>query len=365
MQTADAIPRRIKFDSCNDFQKDLKDRVQRYFRITRRSPRDCPRMYLKTAIICAWFLASYTLLVFAAAAWWQAVPLAMSLGLSMAAIGFNIGHDGGHMAFSSRRWINKAAATSLDVLGGSSFLWAHKHNTLHHTYANITGHDVDLDAGPLVRMSPHQKRFRYHRLQHLYTWVLYCFLPVKWHLLDDFRDVARGRLGDYRFARPKGWDLGVFIGGKVIFFTLAFVVPALLHPIPVVILIYLLACGVQGLVMSVVFQLAHVVGEAEFPVPDSTSGRVPSQWAIHQVETTVDYARRNRLLSWFVGGLNFQIEHHLFPGICHIHYPRISRIVERACRGASVRYRAHRTFIAGIRSHFRWLQEMGRPQQAG
>jgi linoleoyl-CoA desaturase len=214
-------------------------------------------------------------------------------------------------------------------------------------------------------MSPHQRRFGYHRLQHLYTWALYGFLPIKWHLVDDFRDVARGRLGDHRFARPRRWELAVFIGGKAIFFFLAFVLPALLHPIWVVVLFYAVACWFQGLVMSVVFQLAHVVEEADFPLPDHATGRVPSPWAVHQVETTVDFARRNRALSWFVGGLNFQIEHHLFPGICHVHYPQISRIVEKACRKASVRYQAHKTLFAGIRSHFRWLQQMGRPQIAG
>jgi linoleoyl-CoA desaturase len=361
----DDIARRIKFDRSNAFQRDLKARVQRYFRMSRRSPRDVPRMYLKTAIIVGWCLASYVLLVFVAATWWQAVPLAVSLGLAMAAIGFNLGHDGGHRAYSRHRWINKLAAMSLDLLGGSSYIWAHKHNTLHHTYANITGHDADLDAGPFVRMSPHQKRSRLHRIQHIYTWLLYGFLPIKWHLVDDFIDVARGRMGPHRFARPRGWDLTVFIGGKVTFFALGFVVPALFHPIWVVALLYGLACWCQGLVMSVVFQLAHVVGEAQFPLPDAATGRVPNQWAVHQVETTVNFARHNRMLSWYVGGLNFQIEHHLFPGICHVHYPKLSRIVEKASRRAGIRYRAHATFLAGLCSHFRWLREMGRPVPAG
>ncbi len=361
----DDVALRIKFDSSNEFQRDLKARVQRYFRMTRRSPRDCPGMYFKTAIIIGWFALSYVLLVFAASTWWQAVPLAVSLGLSIAAIGFNLGHDGGHKAFSRRKWINKLSAMSLDLMGGSSFIWAHKHNTLHHTYANIAGHDVDLDAGPLVRMSPHQRRVRLHRLQHWYTWVLYGFLPIKWHLFDDFFDVARGRLGTYRFARPKGWDLAVFIGGKASFFSLAFVLPMLFHSWWVVLVFYAIASWCQGLVMAVVFQLAHIVEEAEFPLPDQATGRMPSQWAVHQVETTVDYARRNRLLSWYVGGLNFQIEHHLFPGICHVHYPQLSRIVEKACRKASVQYNAHKTFFAGIRSHYLWLRQMGRPLSVG
>jgi linoleoyl-CoA desaturase len=351
----------VKFAGRNDFQRDLKNRVDRFLRMTGRSPRDCPQMYVKSAVVGAWFVSSYVLLVFVCEAWWQAVPLAISLGLSIAAIGFNVQHDGGHRAYSRRRWVNRLAASSLDVLGGSSFVWAHKHNTLHHTYANIAGHDDDINAGILARLSPHQRRFWFHRLQHLYIWVLYGFLPIKWQLLDDFRDVARGKVGDHRFARPRGWDLAIFIGGKATFLALALVVPALFHPFWVVLLFYVIVCWFEGLVMSVVFQLAHVVEETEFPMPDQETGRLPSQWAVHQVETTVDFARRNRLLSWFVGGLNFQIEHHLFPRICHIHYPKLSRLVENACRRAGVHYHAHETVFSGVRSHFRWLREMGRP----
>lgn len=360
----DDVAKRIKFDGSNEFQRQLRARVQRYFSMTRRSPRDSPKMYLKTAIIAAWFVGSYVLLVFFAATWWQALPLAVSLGLSMAAVGFNMGHDGGHKAYSRHKWVNKLSAMSMDLMGGSSFMWAHKHNTLHHTYANIDGHDTDLDAEPFVRLSPHQKRYRHHRLQHWYSWLLYGLLPMKWHLYDDFADVARGKMGAYRFARPRGWDLAVFVGGKSVFFFLAFVLPMLFHAWWLVLVFYFVACWCQGLVMSVVFQLAHIVEEADFPQPDSATGRVPNQWAVHQVETTVDFARGNRLLSWYVGGLNFQIEHHLFPGICHVHYPQLARIVERACRKQRVRYNAHRTLFSSIRSHYLFLQQMGRPVPA-
>ena len=210
-------------------------------------------------------------------------------------------------------------------MGGSSYFWARKHNTIHHSYANITGHDDDINLGFLGRLSPHQKRLKFHRFQHFYLWVLYGFLPIKWHVYDDFRDLATGRVGGNRFARPKGWDLAVFIGGKTFFFSLAFVVPLLMHPAWAVLLLYITASLVEGMVLSVVFQLAHCVQEAAFPLPRPDTGRMETAWAVHQVETTVDFARGNRLLSWFIGGLNFQIEHHLFPRICHVHYPALAR----------------------------------------
>jgi len=352
-------PDTLKFSMSDAFQRELRQRVDRYFSYTGRRQRDCPQMYLKTALLVCWLAASYTVLLLFAGTWWLAVPLAISLGLSMAAIGFNVQHDGGHRAYSNHKWVNKLMAMSLDLLGGSSYVWARKHNSIHHSFTNITGHDDDINLGFLGRLSPHQKRLRFHRLQHFYLWVLYGFLPIKWQLHDDFRCVITGNIGGHRLARPKGWDLLTFIGGKVVFFSLVFGIPLLLHPLWAVLLLYVTASFVQGLVLSVVFQLAHCVEEANFPLPRPDTGRMESAWAEHQVETTVDFARGSRLLSWYVGGLNFQIEHHLFPQICHVHYPALSRLVEKTCRDFGLRYVAHKTLLAGVVSHFRWLRRAG------
>lgn len=350
---------RPKFARGDDFHGELRRRVERYFRSTGRRPRDCPRMYLKTAAVFAWLGASYALLLAVPVAWWLVVPLTFSLGLAMAAVGFNVQHDGSHRAYSDRAWVNKLMARTLDLLGGSSYVWAWKHNAVHHTYTNVTGHDDDIDLGWLGRLSPHQPRRHFHRLQHVYLWALYGLLPLKWVLYDDFRDVITGRVGGHRFARPRGWDLAIFLGGKASFFALAFAVPQLLHPAWAVLAAAFAASFVQGVVLAVIFQLAHCVEEASFPVPRDGTGRLASSWAVHQVETTVNFARGNRLLSWFVGGLNFQIEHHLFPRVCHVHYAALSRLVEATCREFGLRYPSHATLLAGVASHFRWLRRLG------
>ncbi len=352
-------PGELKFGAGGLFQRELRRRVEGHFTNTGQRERDCPRMYLKTALVLGWFIASYAMLVFVAGTWLLALPLAISLGLSMAAIGFNIQHDGGHQAYSDRRWVNKLMAMSLDLLGGSSYVWAKKHNTIHHSFANIAGHDDDINIGFFGRLSPHQKRLRIHRLQHFYLWVLYGALPIKWQLYDDFRDIVTGRIGGHRFARPKGWELATFVGGKAAFFSMAFAIPLLLHPASSVLLYYLAASCAQGVALSVVFQLAHCVEEAAFPMPREDTGRMETAWAAHQLETTVDFARDNRLLSWLIGGLNFQIEHHLFPKICHVHYPALAPLVEATCGEFGLRYAAHKTFLAGVVSHFRWLRKMG------
>lgn len=351
----------VKFKRETGFQTELRRRVEHYFATTGRRPRDCPRMYLKSAIVMAWFIASYAMLVFWAAHWWTIAPLAVSLGLAMAAIGFNIQHDGGHSAYSDRPFVNRIMAMSLDLLGGSSYFWARKHNTIHHNYTNITDHDDDIDISFIGRLSPHQPRLRFHRFQQYYLWLLYGLMPAKWHVYDDFRDWTTGRIGRgaHRISRPKKWDAVTLLAGKALFVTLAWVLPMLLHPIWAVLLVYFAATYVEGFTMAIVFQLAHCVEEASFPQLSDGGARIDIAWAEHQVETTVDFARHNPIVSWFTGGLNFQVEHHLFPRVCHIHYPALAGVVEETCRDFGLRYTANRTFRRALASHFRWLKRMG------
>jgi linoleoyl-CoA desaturase len=352
----------VKFAQPDDaFLPVLRQRVDDMFSNTSRRRRDCTAMYVKTATILIWFAASYVLLVLFAATWWQALLAAVSLGLAMASIGFNIQHDGAHSAYSSRSWINSLMAMALDMLGGSSFFWKKTHNQIHHSYTNITGHDGDIDMGVLGRLSPHQESRRFHRLQHLYLWILYGFLPFKWQFFDDIRGAMIGRIGINQFSRPRGLQLLVFIAGKLLFLSLAFAIPMLVHSWHSVLLFFFVTSFVQGLTLSVVFQLAHCVEEAEFPMPAVASGEMERAWAVHQVETTVDFARRSRLITWFTGGLNHQIEHHLFPQICHVNYPAIAELMETTCREFGVRYAAHDSLFSAIRAHYRWLRRMGQP----
>ena len=353
----------LKFGGSDKFIRELRKRVDAYFEKTGRSKRDCPSMYFKTATIMAWFFGAYFLLLFAVTAWWVAVPLAVVLGVALAAIGFNIQHDGGHKAYSARPWVNKMMALSLDLMGGSSYMWDWKHNSIHHTYPNIDGHDDDINVGFLGRLSPQQPRYWFHRVQGIYLWVLYGFLAIKWHFVDDFHQLVVAKIGAQKIPRPKGMDLFVFIAGKVAFFSMAFVIPLMLHKWWAVAGVYAIAAFTSGVVLSVVFQLAHCVQEADFPVPTMTANgeRMETDWAVHQVQTTVDFARKNKVLCWLLGGLNFQVEHHLFSRICHVHYPALSKVVEETCKEFGVRYTANNSFFSAVGSHFRLLWEMGKP----
>lgn len=358
---ADTHTERLTFNGDNSFHRELRRRVDAEFKRSRTSQRDSAQMYLKTAVILATFALAYVALVFFAVTWWQALPLALVLGTAMAGIGFNIMHDGGHQAYSERRWINRLMALALDLVGGSSYIWQWKHARFHHTWVNVAGHDSDIDLGVLGRLSPQQPRRPWHRWQHLYLWPLYGVTAIRWHLFGDFRDMITGTVGERPFKRPKGWNLAGFVIGKLVFFTLAFGLPLIFHSVGTVLLFYSLVSAVAGILLALVFQMAHVVEEAAFPVPDEADQQIDTPWAIHQLETTVNFARGNRVLSWLIGGLNFQVEHHLFPRISHVHYPRVARVVEATCREYGVAYREHRTFAAGIASHYRLLRRLGRP----
>ena len=357
--------RRLRFAGGNEFQVALHRRIDEYFRQTGRPRRDSIQLYVKAAAILPAFVSSYVLLVFFAETWWQAVPLAVLLGLAAAGVGFNLMHDGAHGAFSRYRLINWMAARSLDLIGGSSYFWHWKHGILHHTYTNITGLDTDIALGNLARLTPHQPRHAYQRWQHWYIWPLYGAMAIKWHFYDDFQALLMGGIGPQRIPRPRGKELAIFIGGKALFFSLAFGLPLLYHPWWVVAFYYGLTTLVLGMALSVVFQLAHCVEEAAFPMPAESTGRVENAWAVHQVETTVDFCRSNRVVAWLLGGLNFQIEHHLFPRICHSNYPAISELVKDTCRDFGIRYNEHPSFWAGMLSHVRWLRRMGMPETIG
>lgn len=354
-----AEAKQIKFGKSDGFMQALRTRTDAYFAETGQSKKDHPRMYLKTGVILLWLVASYVGLVFYATTWPIALVLAISLGTAMAAVGFNIQHDGGHGAYSKSPLVNQLMAFTLDVLGGSSFIWKRTHNIVHHSYTNVTGVDGDIDLGVLGRLSPHQPRFAYHRFQHLYLWILYGFITFKWQFRDDVMALIRGRVGDTRVPRPRGRELFILVTGKVLFLTLAFGLPLTLHAWQHVALWFFVASFAEGVLMSVVFQLAHVVEHADFPEPDADSMKIENEWAVHQVQTTVDFARNSWLATWFTGGLNFQIEHHLFPQICHIHYPAISKIVEETSAEFGVNYYAHPTTSSAVKSHYSWLKKMG------
>jgi linoleoyl-CoA desaturase len=353
-------PRKLSFDNGGDFIRQTRREVEEYLSVARVRTRGRIELYAKGAI-------AFILLV---VSWATLVPGHPRLSLGVIAFGglivgtsliaFCVMHDANHGAyFRSRRFNHLMGWTADALLGLSSYAWRVKHNVAHHTYTNVDGYDADITQMPFARLMPVQAPRRWYRFQHYYIWALYCVMGLRWQTVGDLAAFARGSIGTSALRFPRRWDLVGFMGGKAIFITWAIVVPLLFYPWWVVLGAYLAYSMVVSLIMAVTFQLAHCVEEAAFASPqDLTTER--RLWAVHEVETTVNFCARNRILTWLVGGLNYQIEHHLFPRIPHTHYPRIAEIVERNAELHGVRYVAQGSLRAAVRSHFRHLRAMGR-----
>jgi linoleoyl-CoA desaturase len=286
--------------------------------------------------------------------------LAFVMGIGMAGVGFGISHDALHGAYSSSPLINRALGLTFDLLGANSYMWKLTHNVIHHTYTNIEGVDEDIDFAPFLRLSPHAKHYRQHRYQHLYAFATYSVATLFWVFVKDYRYFLKRDLGPYKNKRHPAGEIALLVITKLIYYSWMIVLPIIVLRLPwwQFLTGFLTVQLTAGLILGVVFQLAHVVEGTDYPLPND-AGRMEYTWLVHEMMTTANFAPRNRILGWYVGGLNFQIEHHLFPKICSIHYPVISRIVRRTAEAHGVPYNEQPTFRAAIRSHYRMLKMLG------
>lgn len=355
---------RPHFRGTSDFYAELKERVGEYLDDPVRVRRAERALHLKALVLFTWAAGSWYMLMFQSPTWWLALFWVVSLALAVAGIGFGVVHDANHGSWSRNKRANRAMRWAFDLIGGSSYVWRMKHNVIHHTYTNVAGIDDDIEVLPLARFAPEQPRRWFHRFQHIYLWPMYGLVSVKWQTAGDFESLVSGRICETPISWPKGKDLVGFWAGKLIFFSWALIIPLMLHPWWAVLLLYAVGSFVLGQTLTVTFQLAHCVEEADFPSRAEMHDQGKVDWARHQVETTVDFAQGNRFLTYYMGGLNYQIEHHLFTKVPHTHYPQIAPIVEEVCEKHGVQYLAHRTLWGAVRSHTRWLYRMGHAEVA-
>jgi len=315
-------------------------------------------------VIVFLLLAVYlSLVILAPSNWWALSLMYAVLGILIALVGFNIMHDGAHDSYSENSNVNLLMAGSLDVLGGSSFLWKLKHNINHHTYTNIEGMDDDIDLRPFIRIHKGQKKRWFHRYQHLYALFLYGLTYLSWVFYRDFAKYFSRKIADHTtITRMKTKVHVSFWLFKAVHIGLFLVIPALVLGFWNAIIGYLIASVTTGFILAIVFQLAHIVEGPEFTTPDTVEAKadIQSEWAIHQVQTTVNFATGNKLISWLLGGLNFQMIHHLFPKISHVHYPAIHKIVIETCDEFKLSYQEYPGMWMAIRSHLRHLKMAGR-----
>jgi len=349
-----------KFAPSRSFHAELKRRTAQYFQTEGKSQTGNASLLGKAALLLASLVALYVHLVFFTPALGWALAECVAAGVVLALVGFNVMHDGAHGSFSRYGWLNKVAAFTLNVLGGSSYMWDAKHNTVHHMYTNIDGVDDDLDIRPWMRLTPDQPRHRAHRFQHLYFGFFYSLLYISWIFFTDYQKYFYRRIGSVALRPMSTNDHLIFWGFKILNLGLYVALPIYRVGFGGWLAGFLVASAVAGFTLSIVFQLAHTVEQTAFPVPHETTHKMEDEWAIHQLRTTANFATNNRVISWLVGGLNFQVEHHLFPKISHVHYPGLSKVIKQTCQDFDVPYQEYPQMWRAVVSHVAFLRQMGR-----
>jgi linoleoyl-CoA desaturase len=353
---------KVSFNNSSPlFFTDLKQAVDQYFLSEQIKKTGDFRLHVKTLVLIPAALAIYVLLLSSLAAFSVgfAVFLCLLLGFILASIGFNVMHDACHGSYSSKKWVNELLGYSLNALGGNAFIWKFKHNIIHHTYTNVDGVDDDIAKSPLMRQCQSQKWVPAHRFQHIYVVLVYAISSFAWVSMMDFNKYFKRKVNTTPLQKMSARDHLIFWISKMLYVLFYVLIP-----------VYFVGAGnwamgftlmhlSMGLTLAIVFQLAHVVEDMAFEKADTDPLMIENEWAIHQVKTTANFSPASPLISWFVGGLNYQIEHHLFPRISHVHYPAISKIVQQKCKEHQLVYHCNETMWDAIRSHFRMMKMLG------
>ena len=353
----------IKFSRVDSakFFRTLNKRINSYFKDNNIKKTGNWKLYGKAMVMFALFIIPLILIYTLDLSGWVQGLFMVIIGIGMAGVGMNVMHDANHESFSSKKWVNKLMGSSIYILAGNDYNWKVQHNVLHHTYTNIQGHDEDIDAGRIIRFSKHAKWLKIHKYQKYYAFFLYGLLTVNWAITTDFKQsyhYLKKKLSYGKFPNPATQCTKLIIG-KVIYYAVWVALPLFLGFAWWQVLIgFLIMHYTAGIILSVVFQLAHVMPNTEMPLPDA-DGNMKNTWAIHQLYTTSNFAPKNWFVRYFTGGLNRQVEHHLFSNISHIHYSKIAKIVKETAKEFNLPYNEYNTMWKALKEHYRQLNVLG------
>lgn len=343
------------------FFPSLKKAVESYFTDNNIEKTGNWTLYTKTIVLYALAIGLYFTLLYAPYPSWAGILLSMLLGVTLAGIGFNVMHDACHGSYSTNKNVNEMLGLSLNVLGGNAFFWKQKHNIIHHTYTNVDGVDDDIAKSPMFRMCDTQTWLPVHRFQHLYVPFLYTLGSIFWVFVQDPVKYFSKKIYRTQLQKMSTKEHIIFWVSKALYGVVYIALPIMVLGWQAWLVGFLSMHIAMGFMLSIIFQLAHVVEETEFSFVDASDVKhIENEWAIHQIKTTADFSPNNKLITWYVGGLNFQIEHHLFPRISHIHYPAISKIVAAKCKEFGIAYHCMPTFTNAVNSHFRFIKSLGK-----
>lgn len=357
---------RIKFITKDEKQRKffttLTKRINKHFKDKNLSKKANTEMITKSVIMLSAYILPFLAFLYFQPNIWGTSGIFSIMGFAVAGIGMTVMHDAIHGAYSHKNWINKMMGYSLNLLGGARINWYYQHNLLHHTYTNIIEWDEDINGKGTIKLEPTKETKPFHRFQWIYAFFFYSILTLYWMLLKDFVQFYKyTKSGLNKRTRLQNLSIvGQITAHKIVYFSVFLALPTLVFGIPFIYALsgFLLMHFIAGLVLTIIFQLAHSVEGTEHPLPDE-NGNIDNAWAIHQMETTMNFARGNRFLNWYLGGLNYQVEHHLFPQICHVHYPQIAPIVKKTAREFDVPYKETATFREALNKHVSLLKRYG------
>jgi linoleoyl-CoA desaturase len=343
----------------------LRENIDNYFETNQLEKTGNNSLILKAFFMLSLYLVPYFLIIFGNFSHLEQLGLCFVMGLGIAGVGMSVMHDAVHGSFSSNKTINEIFGGSLYLLGGNVYNWDMQHNKLHHTYTNIHEIDEDVTGKFLLRLNYADKLKSVHRFQHIYAFFLYSLMTISF-LWKDFKEIKLyNEMAKSGLMKPfpKEEYIRLFFG-KLFYVLFICVIPMMRLDISFGqwFAAFMLINFTSGLILSTVFQAAHIVEGAHHPVPDE-KGNIDNAWAIHQLLTTANFANGNKLFSWYIGGLDYQVEHHLFPNISHVHYPKIAKIVEDTANQFNIPYNNKGTFWKAITSHAKALKHLGYHQQ--
>lgn len=350
-------------NSHRDFSITLNKRVNEYFTSRGISKHANGEMIVKTIIMFTLYFLPYFLItteVITGISGILLLVIVMSLGL--AGIGLSVMHDANHGAYSKEKWVNTVMGYSLNLVGANSFNWKIQHNVMHHTYTNVHDEDEDISPRGVLRMEPHASWKKIHKYQFIYAWPLYGMMTLVWLFYKDFYRIIKynknGLVKRQNANLVKEWI--ILLGTKALYIGYIFVIPTVFTSLVwwQVLVGVIMMHYIAGFLLAIIFQPAHVIEGTSYPLPND-SHVLENNWAVHQLLTTSNFGNESKWFTWYVGGLNFQIEHHLFPNICHVHYRKISSIVRETANEFGLPYRSARTFAQALVSHTRLLKQLG------
>jgi len=278
----------------------------------------------------------------------------ITLGVLMAMIGLCIQHDANHGAVSRKGIINRAWGYTQDWIGGSSLLWKHHHVLLHHAYTNVLEYDPDITT-VVLRLHKDVKHKYMHYLQKIYIWFLLLLLPINWHFAESL-DLYHMNHMSHKISSMATNEMRIGLLLRALFYIRFYIIPLYLYPSLYTLLNICISLAVGGIYLGVNFIISH-----NFEGVLNSSANASADWAISQIESSSTVG--GRTLGFFHGGLNYQIEHHLFPRISHVHYYKIKPIVQEWCKKNDIKYTYYDTLWSNIYSCYKYLELQGNKKE--